>query len=207
MRYRSVFSKTDEMRFTGNLDLHRTLERTMRRGKLPLAYSQGFNPRPKITLASALPLGYTSENEVMDFWLKESVEDAKLLKTLVEYSPPGINIHSVDPIEMSEKKLQVAIQSAEYEIEILEESNGLLEKIEKLLAEESIILTKKRKGKIKSYDLRPLIIDVKYVDNHLFLHLLSKEGNTGRPDIVIAQLDVNPFDVVVHRKMIHFQSG
>ena len=109
MRYRSVFSKTKEMRFTGNLDLHRTIERLMRRANIPLAYSQGFNPRPKITLASALPLGYTSENEVMDFWLKEEFTTKKLVEMLREYSPPGIVFHSVDKIEMGEKKYRSAI--------------------------------------------------------------------------------------------------
>ncbi len=59
-RLRLTFAKTAAMRYTGHLDLHTTWERTLRRARLPLAYSQGFHPQPKIQLASALPLGFTS---------------------------------------------------------------------------------------------------------------------------------------------------
>lgn len=205
MRYRSVFSKTIAMRFTGNLDLHRALERLMRRANLPLAYSQGFNPRPKITLASALPLGYTSESEVMDFWLKEPLKPEEILETLIAYSPPGIIFHSVDEVEMSAKKLQVAIQSAEYEIMLSCITKELGENVTEILAQETIMLTKKRKGKTKSYDLRPLLLDMTINETHLLMHLMSKEGATGRPDIVLNELGIDPFDVIVHRKKINFQ--
>ena len=57
MRYRIFFSKTEAMRFTGHLDLHRTLERTMRRANLPLAYSEGFTPRPKFNPCLSTPVG------------------------------------------------------------------------------------------------------------------------------------------------------
>jgi radical SAM-linked protein len=70
MRIQITFSKTGAMRFTGHLDLHRAWERTFRRAALPLAYSQGYNPRPKMNLASALPLGFTSECEVIDVRLE-----------------------------------------------------------------------------------------------------------------------------------------
>ena len=63
------------MRFTGHLDLHRAWERTFRRAGLPLAYSQGFNPHPRLNLASALPLGFTSEGEVIDVWLEQDLAD------------------------------------------------------------------------------------------------------------------------------------
>jgi radical SAM-linked protein len=206
MRYRSIFSKTKEMRFTGNLDLRRSLERLMRRANIPLAYSQGFNPRPKITLASALPLGYTSEHEVMDFWLKENVQDKKIHEILLEYSPPGFIFHTVNQIESSVKKLQVAIQSAEYEIEMPIGNEGLQGSIDTLLSQETIMLSKTRKGKTKTYNLRALIVDIAYQSNLISMHLYSKEGFTGRPDIVLQQLGIDPFDVVVHRKKIHFLS-
>ena len=73
-RLRLTFAKTEAMRFTGHLDLHHTWERTFRRAGLPLAYSQGFNPHPRLNLASALPLGFTSECEVIDVWLEQEME-------------------------------------------------------------------------------------------------------------------------------------
>ena len=66
MRVRITFSKQGALRFIGHLDLHRLWERAMRRANLPLTYSQGFHPQPKISLAAALPLGFSSRGEVLD---------------------------------------------------------------------------------------------------------------------------------------------
>jgi hypothetical protein len=85
-RYRITFSKTEAMRFTGHLDLHRTWERTFRRAGLPLAYSEGFNPHPKINIGAALPLGCLSRGDLIDAWLeRERADVAHLLPP-----PPGI---------------------------------------------------------------------------------------------------------------------
>ena len=70
-RVRICFAKTDAMRFIGNLDLFKAWERACRRAGLPLAYSQGYNPQPKLNLASALPLGFTSQAELIDIWLEQ----------------------------------------------------------------------------------------------------------------------------------------
>ena len=67
-RYRINYSKKEGMRYTSNLDVHKMWERTFRRAKLPLAYSQGFHPQPKIQQASPLPLGFLSDYEIVDFF-------------------------------------------------------------------------------------------------------------------------------------------
>ena len=73
-RYRLTFGKEERIRFTGHLDIHRAWERTFRRAGLPLAYRQGFNPRPRLNIGSALPLGHSSTAELMDFWLEEELD-------------------------------------------------------------------------------------------------------------------------------------
>src|SRR5512136_2023173 len=72
MRLRIVFSKTGSLRYTGHLDLQTVWERTVRRAGLPLAYTHGFHPGPKIQIASALPLGFIGRCEIVDIWLQES---------------------------------------------------------------------------------------------------------------------------------------
>jgi hypothetical protein len=72
MRIRLIFSKTGSLRYTGHLDLHTIWERTIRRAGLPLMYTQGFHPGPKIQLASALPLGFIGRCEIVDIWLDET---------------------------------------------------------------------------------------------------------------------------------------
>ena len=69
LRLRLYFGKTSLMRYTAHLDTQRALERTIRRAKLPLAYSEGFTPHAKMNLAAALPLGFTSIGELADIWL------------------------------------------------------------------------------------------------------------------------------------------
>ena len=96
MRIRLIFSKLEPMRYTGHLDLFRTWERTIRRAGLPLAYSQGFNSRPRINLASALPLGFTSCGEVMDMWLEEDQSLDKIKAALEGALPPGLRFSKID---------------------------------------------------------------------------------------------------------------
>src|SRR5512136_903583 len=73
MRLRITFSKSGALRYTGHLDLQTTWERIVRRAGLPLAYTQGFHPGPRIQIASALPLGFIGHAEIVDIWLREPV--------------------------------------------------------------------------------------------------------------------------------------
>jgi radical SAM-linked protein len=99
MRLRITFRKTDAMRFTGHLDLHRTWERTFRRAGLPLAYSHGFHPQPRINLACALPLGFTSQSEVADVWIENNLPLADIKAALDRAAPPGIEILEIEELD------------------------------------------------------------------------------------------------------------
>ena len=87
MRLRIVFSKSDTLRYTGHLDLHRIWERTCRRAGIPLSYSQGFHPQPRISLAAALPLGFMGQAELMDLWLDQEEDKTEILKLLQAAAP------------------------------------------------------------------------------------------------------------------------
>ncbi len=208
MRYRLTFAKAEAMRFTGNLDLHRTLARSMRRADLPLVYSQGFNPRPKITLASALPLGYTSEYELADFWLEGDVVVEDVRKALERSMPPGLGVVDLKAVYLEDEKLQNIITSATFLVRLLEPIPKLVEKVGAVLAEEEIIREKARKRKRRDYNLRELIEDIKVLpaDEHgyqgLEMRLRAGEGTTGRPDDVLIELGIDPLDTRVHRTMI-----
>ena len=84
-RYRITFTKDEAQRFTSHLDLHRAWGRLLRRAGLPLLYSQGFNPRPRIQLSTALPLGCTSEHELADIWLTEEIPCSEILERLQQW--------------------------------------------------------------------------------------------------------------------------
>lgn len=210
MRLRLTFSKTDAMKFTGNLDLHRTLTRTIRRANLPLAYSQGFNPHPKITLASALPLGYTSNAEVADIWLSEPADPQDMLTAVRDSAPPGLTFEKIIEVEQSAPKLQVSIQSVKYRVTFPKKIDRLEPRVVEMLAEEEIMRAKIRKGKKRVYDLRALILGIELLsddpagNSRLELHLQAGEGKTGRPDEVLDALGLDALEAQIHRTQISF---
>ncbi len=116
-RLRITFAKRGAARFIGNLDLHRTWERTLRRANAPLAYSQGFHPTPKLQLASALPLGINSEAEVVDIWLREPVRLNDMLAAVAAAAPPGIEALDIAAVDLNEESLQSRLRAAEYLVE------------------------------------------------------------------------------------------
>ena len=209
MRYLMKFSKTKAMRFTGHLDLHTTLERTMRRANLPLVYSQGFNPRPKLSLASALPLGFTSEVEMAEFWLKEEIPVDEVAKRLHSASPPGIILEELRTVTHDAPKLQNALSSAEFMITFKEKQPNLEQKVTDILAQESLPRERIRKGKKKTYDLRNLILEAEVLmsddgQQQLRLHLRAEPGATGRPDEVLEVLGIDPLSPQIHRTRLVF---
>ena len=115
MRARITFSKTGALRYIGHLDLNTIWERAARRAGLPLAYTQGFHPQPKMTFASALPLGFSSRCEVMDMRLNEDMDLTSLSVQLQNAMPSGIGIVHVESVDENEPPLQTQIMSAEYE--------------------------------------------------------------------------------------------
>ncbi len=193
-RYRLTFCKEEPLRFTGHLDIHRAWERTFRRAGLPLAYSQGFNPRPRINIGSALPLGYTSSAELLDFWLEEEVETKTIAKALIHAQAPGLHVREVLRLETKQPALQTQIQYAAYLVhlddpppiaEIQAAINALMD---------AVTLPRERRG--KSYDLRPLIetLQAKQSDGTIQLEmtLRAREGATGRPGEVLRAMNIDP---------------
>lgn len=208
MRVRLTFTKQGALRYTGHLDLHKIIERSIRRARLPLAYSQGYHPQPKLNLAAALPLGFSSRAEVMDIWLNEDVQDVP--GKLKDHVPPGLTILDAKPVDDREPSLQSQVIAAEYEIEILEtpqsaeagSASGLTEKIASVMDSESI----PRERRKKEYDLRPLIEELTPTDDsHIFMRLTSREGATGRPEEVLATLEIPLEDTRIERTRLIFR--
>lgn len=216
MRVRLTFTKQGALRYTGHLDLHKILERSIRRAKLPLAYSQGYHPQPKINLAAALPLGFSSCAEVMDIWLNEDVDD--VVAALQANVPPGLTILQAEHVDERAPSLQTQVIAAEYQVEITEagyarrpepvEGSGLNERIASILESESI--PRERRG--KKYDLRPLIKSLSSFPLRegsglrVLMCLSAREGATGRPEEVLDVLGVAFESTKIERSRLIFIS-
>lgn len=194
------------MRYTGHLDLHQTWERTFRRARLPLAYSQGFHPQPRINLAAALPLGFTSECEVVDAWLENELPLDEVEAALRRAAPPGIAIQQVERAEERAPALQTQVTAAEYHITLLEAIADLPERVTQLMA--SSELPRERRG--KPYNLRPLVEALaagtpgEAGQPDLTATLAAREGATGRPEEVLDALGIPPETARVHRTRLFF---
>ncbi len=209
-RLRLTFSKVGPTRFIGHLDLSRTLERSFNRARIPIAYSQGFNRRPRMSLAAALPLGFTSEYELADIWLAEEVDPAAVRGEMMRKMAPGIVVSHIEAVPLSNPSLQSVVTSATYVVTLPEEVHWveLQEGVEKLLDAKSLPRQRKRgKSKIKEYDLRPLIIDLlvdKQVNRpvQLRMELWLSPSKSGRPDDVLSALSIDPYTALIHRTKI-----
>lgn len=204
-RYRLDFAKTSAMRFTGHLDLHRTLERTVRRAGLPIAHTQGFNPRQRLSIGVPLPLGFTSDCEVVDLWLEGSMDPAELLSALQHAAPPGIRFISAREIDRSAPKIQSRIEAASYQVSLDTDSPvaDLGERVRLALAENELQL--RRRG--KPYNLRPLILELETIDEHtLQMKLTASQQASGRPDEVLTALGIEPTHARIHRSAMHISA-
>ena len=109
MRIRITFSKAGAMQYVGHLDLHKSWERTFRRSGLPLEYSQGFHPQPRLNLACALPVGFTSQCEILDAWLEGERPLSEIKVAISSSLPPGLEILGMENIDLRQPALQTQV--------------------------------------------------------------------------------------------------
>jgi radical SAM-linked protein len=209
MRVRINFDKTDAMRFTSHLDLYRSVERMLRRAQLPLAYSQGFKPHPKINIAAALPLGFTSKEDLMDVWLKETIPLNSMLEVLRVNSPPGIKINALEEIDPLRPTLQSELISTEYLITFQEPQDNLADQIQQILDSDQIIIN--HRG--KEFDMRQQIISLYFMFEdtsslqHLQAQFHARQGSTGRPDDLLYVLNYDLANTFITRTRLIFMGS
>lgn len=205
MRLRVTFSKNGPLTYTSHLDLARIWERGLRRGGVPLAYSQGFNPRPKLQLAAALPLGHTGGAELLDVWLEKSMSVEAFVKALVPVLPEGLAISEVRQIVVKEPALPTQVTSAEYlvTIEGSEVGSETESRIEQVLAADEL----PHEWRGRPYDLRPLIERL-WVERQgaegviLGIQLAARAGATARPEAVLEVLEMRQTFARYHRRRL-----
>jgi radical SAM-linked protein len=207
MRLRITFSKGGPLTYTSHLDLMRVWERVLRRTGVPMTYSQGFNPRPKLQLAAALPLGHTGKAELLDVWLERPTPIKEITRAIMAALPNGLAISQVRQVMVNEPALQTQIRSAEYYVTIEEWDHPIEEleaRIKGVLAASA--LPQERRG--RQYDLRPLIeqLWLERIDGNrvmLRMQLAAREGATARPEAVTKVLEMDNYFVRYHRQQLY----
>jgi len=204
MRYRIVYKKKAQLRFTSVLDIQAIWEQSIRRASLSLEYSSGFHPQPKIQIALPLPLGYTSKHVIVDFWTISGSSAQNIITSLQNAVPAGIEIVSVEEIEGNQKSVVNQIKYSDYILTLFSKGKEFLDlgqKIEAILLSREIIRIKRN----KEYDLRPLIIELRIENQNpleIYMRLASEPGRTGRPDEVAKELGLDLTEYIVERTSI-----
>ena len=211
-RLRLTFSKTGPTRYIGHLDLALTLERALNRARIPIAYTQGYNKRPRMQMASALPLGFTSEYELADIWLEEKMDPDQARRQMMTKMAPGIEVYRVEEVDLREDALQTQTAASHYTAVPLDpiDKAELQTRIDELLAADRHVRRRFRGKKKKEYDLRPLIFDLTLDETdegapQIHMRLSLGQGGTGRPDEVLHSLGLDPLAARICRTRIVLQ--
>jgi radical SAM-linked protein len=165
MRIRFRFVKLGKIRFTSQRDVARMWERALRRAELPLAYTEGFSPRPQLSFGLALPTGCESLAEYLDVVLDDArpetadVDLATLPARLTGLLPEGIEVEVSALVERRDGSLQQQVTSCSWTMWFTGmPRDTLVDRVVTLLAAESVTITRERKGRQEQDDLRPSVL-------------------------------------------------
>lgn len=189
-RVRIVFKKTGDMRFLGHLETMRAFERAARRARIPLAFSGGYHPKPKINFALALPMGIEGEAEWADLELLESWPPGKLREDVNRNLPVGLEILRSWKAPYEGQALNVRVAMMEYHARLSDPVEDLEIKVRKILEKDNVPVTREKKGKTRTLNLKDYLVDVRALDDQTleFVLALLGEGGSARPNEVISAI-------------------
>ena len=217
-RLRVTFARGETTKYITHLDLMRFWERALRRAELPVAYSEGFSPHAQLAMAAPLPVGTTSDAELMDVFMAESVAPKTLIQSLIPQLPEGLSIVSAEEVGLALPALQADVRFAEYDVHVaatrceravetegwtVEAGADVASVVERFLAAESIPWEHKREDEMKSYDIRAQVEEIAIAAREsdglrLRLRLKNDSSGSGRPEQVVLALGL-PSPIRIHR--------
>ncbi|MEP6870842.1 MAG: TIGR03936 family radical SAM-associated protein [Anaerolineaceae bacterium] len=201
-RFRVLFRKGERVRYISHLDVLRFWERAIRRAELPLSYSQGFTPHPKLAFASPLPLGFMSEAEVMDVTLDERIDPEVFRSRLLPETTDDLSVIGISEIALSTLAPQAAILWADYRVDLVEaDPDSVRSAVEGFLSCLEFPWTEEKKERTKTYNLRLAValLDAAPLDGgmRLNMRLQADATITARPEQVLQAIlpGVAPFAI------------
>ena len=205
-RLRIRFCRGQEVKFISHLDILRLWQRAFHRAGISLAYSEGFSPHPRISLAAPLPIGVTSQAELMGILCTKWVSPHFFTAAVSQQLPPGIEILQVYQIALTMPSLQSQVRYAEYrvEVETEKEQKNIESAVTSLLSIKHLPWQHQRDTRTRNYDLRALIDDLWLSDWHsgsctLGMRLRCDNSGSGRPEQVTTALGFTHHPQLIHR--------
>ena len=191
--YRIRFVKGNELKYLSHLELIRAIERALRRGNLPLAFSEGFHPHAKLSFGPALAVGISSQDEYFDLQLTEDWNQEKVVSVLNSTLPRGIAVVEGRKCSQKVKPLNAIINRAAYLVELFvpaEDRNLVIEELTSIVNRKEVIVTRTNKNGQKQVNIRQLLHNLKIEiisEDIIQLELIVKIGNDGnfRPEEIV----------------------
>lgn len=203
---RVTFSRGEDLKYISHLDLMRLWQRALRRAGVPVAYSEGFSPHPRLSLACPLQVGVTSEAELMDVFLKRRLAPFFFIKALKGKLPRGVDVLGAEEVPLNLPSLQSSMHFAEYRVAIVTEKGpkDVLQAISSFLGRKELPWEHMRDKEARKYDLRALVDDlwpIGFQDSELTLgmRLRADATGTGRPEQVVAAMGLDEEPKSIHR--------
>lgn len=212
-RIRAYFAKRERVRYISHLDVLRYWERAIRRAGLPLSYSQGFTPHPKLQFAGPLPLGYLAEREVVDISLDERVELGQFLTRIAGQTVPDLPVVDAEEIPLSTPPAQAAALWADYAVELSDVGRGRASlEAGRFLALASLEWVEERRDRERVYDLRQAVASLTIAGEgpggdgvSLRMRLSATPDFMVRPEPVIAALFGDVATATITRERMLFE--
>lgn len=205
VEYRLRFSKEKNLKFLSHLELIRTMERAFRRAQLPLAYSEGFHPHPKLSFGPALAVGISSNDEYLDFQLLHDIDPEKIKIGLNQSLPDGIQAIVIARFGIHHSKtLNAVINRASYSIQLKplpEDLSKVVEWLKQLIDLSELVVSRSSKDGQKLVNIRPWLhnLTIEVIDAQksvLELRFTGEIGSGGnlRPEDITSNI---PYPVEV----------
>jgi radical SAM family uncharacterized protein/radical SAM-linked protein len=196
-RLRVRMGKEGEMALLSHLDMMRLFDRAVRRASIPLTFTGGFHPSPRIVPASALPLGVSSSGEIVDFELTQSMEIEEFRARLTAQLPAEIPIYSIEEVDAQQPAAAVLLQKAEYRIEVASDIETYWTAlIDQVLAKSEIWLEQTTKsGKTYPLNLRDRLFELHLIESSpqkatlRYIGSCQNDGTLLRPEQMVTILE------------------
>ncbi len=186
-KLRVRYAKRDRLRFTSHRDFARAFERAVRRARVPIGFSSGFSPHPKISYANAAPTGSASEAEYLEIGLTEPREPADVQRALDEALPPGLDILDVVVADAS-GSLADRLEASRWRVDLPEaDADELASAVASFLAADDVRVDRMTKRGMRAIDVRGAVVALAPLDGAIEA-IVRTAVPTVRPDDIVTGL-------------------
>lgn len=211
-RIRFRIGRRGEARLLSHLELKDVWIRALRRANAQVAYSQGFHAQPKVTFATAAPVGEESKADYMDVMLTQPMWPSELLEALAETLPPGFDVFEATDVPLRGPALMSMVHGFTYELFTTEDAPALSAKVEQLLAQESLMVERKTKvgrkargrnpkaRRTSALDIRPMVARLEVSEGGVItFETVSVDGKLAKPKDLVHLLGLDAVNTRVRK--------